>query len=50
MSNFIKCKMCKAEVSQQACELAGYKTIIDGSEIYYCCKSCFEDFEKKKQK
>ena len=47
MRNFIKCKICKAEVSQEACELAGYKTVIDGSEYFFCCKNCAEDFEKK---
>ena len=50
MSNFIKCKMCKTEASKQACELAGYKTVIDGSEYYFCCKTCQEDYGKKKRK
>ena len=48
MRDTIKCKMCKTEISQEACELAGYKTIIDGSEQFFCCKSCVEDYEKKK--
>ena len=50
MTNFIRCRMCKIEISQKACELAGYKMVIDGSEYFFCCKRCAEDFEKKKKR
>jgi YHS domain-containing protein len=49
MKDVVRCKMCKAEVSEEACELAGYKTIVDGSEKFFCCKSCSEEYDEKKK-
>jgi YHS domain-containing protein len=47
MRDIIKCKMCKTTLSQEACKLAGYKTLVDGNEYAFCCKHCAESYETR---
>jgi YHS domain-containing protein len=49
MKDFIRCKMCYSDISEEACELAGYKAVIDGSEYVFCCKHCADDYKKKRK-
>jgi len=40
--------MCKSTISEEECAFASYKKIIDGKETYFCCKSCSDNYDKKK--
>ena len=48
MKAFVKCELCDKEISSEKCELAGYKTIIDGEEHFFCCKRHAEEFQQKR--
>ncbi len=50
MTKFVKCAMCKSDVSGEACVFAIYKKKIDGKEYLFCCESHAKDFEKKLKK
>jgi hypothetical protein len=46
----VKCEFCKAEISSEACQLASYKTFINGVERVFCCQQCFKRYEQEKKK
>ena len=49
-SKFIKCDCCSADMLSEKCELAAYRTVIDGKEYLFCCKNCAKEYEQKKPK
>lgn len=48
-AEFIKCENCKAEIPTEICQLAAYKTTIEGKEYLFCCVKCAERYEKKRK-
>ncbi|MBA7646759.1 hypothetical protein ES703_54525 [subsurface metagenome] len=47
---FIQCELCKAKIpSGSICELATYRTVINGKEYVFCCAKCAERYQKKKK-
>lgn len=46
---FIQCEFCKREIPLDACELATYRTVIDGKEYVFCCKICAQRYQLKKK-
>lgn len=48
MKEFIQCKSCKIEIPLEACQLAAYRTEIDGKEYIFCCEKCAERYKPKR--
>jgi len=46
---FIQCEFCKKEVPLDSCELATYRTEIEGKEYILCCELCAKRNLKKKK-
>jgi len=49
-SEFVKCDYCKIEIPSGKCELAAYRTVIDGKEYVFCCVQCAKRYQKQKKK
>ena len=49
-SEFVKCKCCSEDIPSEKCELAAYRTVIDGKQYLFCCKNCAKEYEQKKTK
>jgi YHS domain-containing protein len=47
---FVKCEYCKAEIPLERCEMATYRTMIDGKEYVFCCTQCATRYQQKKKK
>jgi YHS domain-containing protein len=48
MKTFVKCELCKIEISGgEKCVFAVYKRIIDGEEHYFCCEHHADEFERR---
>jgi len=47
---FVRCEYCKMEIPQEQCELAAFRTIIDGKEYLFCCAKCAQQYQKKAKK
>jgi len=47
---FIKCENCKIEIPTETCQLAAYRTIIEGKEYLFCCIKCAERYKQEKGK
>ncbi|MBC7131440.1 transcriptional regulator [Candidatus Bathyarchaeota archaeon] len=45
---FIKCEYCSIPIAE-ACQLAAYRTVIDGKEYIFCCKKCAERYAQKRE-
>ncbi len=45
---FIRCENCKAEIPAETCQLAAYKTTIDGKEYLFCCIKCAQRYRHEK--
>jgi len=48
-SKFVQCEFCKTEIPLETCELATYRTVIDGKEYVFCCAKCAQRFLQKKK-
>jgi YHS domain-containing protein len=46
-SEFVKCKCCNEDINSEKCELAAYRTVIDGKEYLFCCKNCAKEYDQK---
>jgi len=46
---FIRCEYCKIKIPSEPCELAAYRTVIDGKEYVFCCEICFKRYQQKKR-
>lgn len=46
---FIRCENCEAEIPAETCQLATYKTTIDGKEYLFCCIKCAQRYKQKKE-
>jgi hypothetical protein len=46
----IRCELCKAALDVEKCELATYRTIIDGKEHTFCCVKCADRYQKSQKK
>jgi len=44
---FIKCESCKMEIPSGICELAAYRTKINGREYLFCCENHAKRYLKK---
>lgn len=47
---FIRCENCKTEVPTEICQLAAYRTTIDGKEYLFCCIKCADRYRQKKRR
>jgi YHS domain-containing protein len=45
----VKCDFCEADISPEQCQLANYKTVIDGKEYFFCCSICAQKGKQKKK-
>ncbi len=50
MTKFVRCAMCKSDVSEEACVFAIHKKKIDGKEYLFCCENHAREFERKLKK
>ena len=48
-SEFIQCELCKKEILLESCELAACRTVIDGEECVFCCKTCAQSYQQEKK-
>jgi len=46
---FIQCELCKKVIPLETCELATYRTAIDGKEYVFCCEKCAKKYSQKKK-
>jgi YHS domain-containing protein len=46
---FVRCEFCKVEIPTEACQLAAYRTVIDGKEYMFCCAQCAKRYKQKKK-
>ena len=44
---FVRCEFCKVELPSEPCQLAVFKTKIEGEEYVFCCKKCAERYFEK---
>jgi len=49
VTKFIQCAQCNVKITDDKCEFAIYKHVINGKEHVFCCKKCAEQYEKKKK-
>ncbi|NWG11364.1 hypothetical protein HXY33_06440 [Candidatus Bathyarchaeota archaeon] len=49
-SEFVRCEFCKAEIPTESCQLATYRTVIDGKEYVFCCAHCAQRYKQKKKR
>lgn len=49
MTKFIQCAQCNVKITDDKCEFAICKRVIDGEEYVFCCEKCAEQYEKKKK-
>lgn len=47
---FVRCEFCKVEIPSEPCELATYRTVIDGKEYVFCCEKCCQRYLEKKSR
>jgi len=45
---FIRCEFCSIPIPLETCQLAAYRTIIDGKEYIFCCQKCAERYQQRK--
>jgi YHS domain-containing protein len=43
----VKCGFCETDMSPEKCQLANYKTTIDGKEYSFCCSMCAQRGKKR---
>lgn len=48
-ARFIQCELCKREIPLESCELATYRTVIDGKEYVFCCETCAKSYRRKRK-
>ncbi len=48
-AKFIQCELCKKEIPLESCELATYRTVIDGKEYIFCCEACAKSYWRKRR-
>jgi len=46
----VKCELCDVKISGEECMFAAHKRIVDGKELYFCCKRHADEFERKRKK
>jgi YHS domain-containing protein len=46
---FVRCEFCKTEIPLEACQLAAYRTVIDGKRYTFCCEKCAQRYQKTKK-
>jgi YHS domain-containing protein len=47
--SFMKCDLCNREISDEKCELAAYKRVINGEEYSFCCRRRAQEFERTRK-
>jgi len=47
---FVRCEFCKTEIPLGACQLAAYRTVIDGKQYIFCCEICAQRYQKARKK
>ena len=45
----IQCELRKREIPLESCELATYRTVIDGKEYVFCCETCAKSYRRKRK-
>ncbi|MDH5793204.1 MAG: hypothetical protein OEZ18_01400 [Candidatus Bathyarchaeota archaeon] len=46
---FVRCEFCKTEIPPEACQLAAYRTVIDGKQYVFCCEKCAQRYQKTRK-
>ena len=48
-ARFIQCELCRKEIPLESCELATYRTVIDGKDCVFCCEACAKRYRRKRK-
>jgi YHS domain-containing protein len=48
VTRFIRCELCNVKIAGDKCELAAHTKMINGKEHTFCCETCAQHYEKKR--